>query len=166
MTHYPPPPAALADDLRRLTASELSTAARMRYVGLLFAASAMTVIMTALLITEPSLPLRTSIAFAVLAAMGLSWSGFASWVLTRKRILLGRHRIVAAYMGVAFSAVFCIGALAVGYATSSRAPVAAAAMGAVMLVVAATMLIRARRRFEQLSRRRAELEQQVEDRQS
>lgn len=165
MTNYLPP-AALVDDLRRVTASELSAAARMRYVGLLLAASAMTVIVTALLITEPSLPLRTTIAFSILAVIGLSWTGFATWVLTRKRILLGRHRIVAGRMAVAFSAVFCMGSLAVGYTTSSRAAVASAAMGAVMLVVAAMMLMRARRRFEQLSRRRAELERQVEGRRS
>ena len=154
------PPSDLVNDLRRITALELSPAARMRYVGLLLAASAMTVIVTALLTTEPSLPLRTSIAFAVLALMGLSWTGFAAWVLTYTRIPLGRQRIVAGRMAVAFSVVFCIGALAVGYATSSRAALAAAAMGAAMIVIAALVLMRARRRFEQLSRRRAELERQ------
>jgi hypothetical protein len=155
------PPSELAHDLRRITVLELSVAARMRYVGLLLAASAMTAIVTALLITEPSLPLRTSIAFAVLALMGLSWIGFATWVLARKRILLGSHRIIAGRMAVAFSAVFCIGALAVGYATSSRAAVVAAAMGVVMLGIAVAMLVRAKRRVQQWSQRRAELELQL-----
>jgi diguanylate cyclase (GGDEF)-like protein len=51
-----------------------------------------------------------------------------------------------------------IGALGVGFATSSTAPSAAAAMGAVMLCVAIAQLLRARRHFAQLSSRRDELE--------
>ena len=93
--------------------------------------------------------------------MGLSWVGFAVWVLTHKRILLGRHRVVAGRLAVGFSVVFCIGALAVGYATSSRSAVTAGAMGVLMLVIATAMLIRARRSVEQLSKRRDELERQL-----
>jgi hypothetical protein len=62
-----PPPLSLADDLRRLTASELSWPARLGYVALLLAASTMTVIVSALLLTEPSLPLRASIALGVMS---------------------------------------------------------------------------------------------------
>ena len=160
MTH-PTAPLELTEELRRLTASELSRAARMRYVGLLLAASTMTVIVTALLITEPSLPLRTSIALGVLAVIGLSWVAFAAWVLTRRRILLGRDRVVAGRLAVVFSAVFGVGATAVGYVTSSRTPFAAAAMGVGMLVIAVAMLVRARRNVERLSKRRAELERQL-----
>ena len=160
MTH-PTPPSELAADLRRLTAAELSRPARIGYVGLLLAASAMTVIVTALLITEPILPPRASIALGVLALMGLSWVVFAAWVLTRKRILLGRHRVVAGRMAVGFSAVFCIGALALGYAMSSRVAVAAGAMGVVMLAIALAMLKRARRSVKRLSQRRDELERQL-----
>lgn len=160
MTEHTPPP-ALVDDLRRLTSVELSAPARFGYVALLLAAATMTTVVTALLLTEPSLPLRASIALGVLALMGLSWLGFAAWVLTHTRVLLGRHRIVAARLAVTFSAVFCIGALAVGYATSNRAPVAAAALGVVMLVIAAALMVRARRAVEQLSKRRDELERQL-----
>jgi hypothetical protein len=101
----------------------------------LLAASTMTVIVSALLLTEPSLPLRASIALGVMSLIGLSWMGFAVWVLTQKRILLSRHRIVAGRMAVAFTAVFCIGAFAVGYATASRSAVAAGFMGLLMLVL-------------------------------
>jgi hypothetical protein len=45
----------------------------MGYVGLLLGASTMTAIVTALLLTERSLPPRASIAFGVMAVMGLSW---------------------------------------------------------------------------------------------
>ena len=158
-THTPPP--RLAADLRRLTVLELSLPARMGYIGLLLAASTMTAIVSALLLTEPGLPPRTSIALAVMAAIGLSWMGFAVWVLTHKRVLLGRQRIVASRLAVAFSSLFVVGALLVDYATASPSTLAAAALGALMLSVALSMLIRARRAFAQLSKRREALERQL-----
>ena len=160
MTNHLPPP-ALIEDLRRLTGAELSGPARMGYLGLLLAASMMTAIVIALLLTEPSLPPRTSIALGVMVAIGLSWMGFAAWVLTRRRILLGHHRVVAGRMAAAFSGVFCAGPLAVGYATSNRSAMAAAVLGGVMVLIAAAILIRASRDVERLSKRRDELERQL-----
>ena len=61
MTH-PTPPTSLADDLRQLTALELSLRSRLWYVALLLAASTMSAIVIALLVTEPALPTRTSVA--------------------------------------------------------------------------------------------------------
>ena len=157
MTH-PTPPATLANDLRQLTALELSLPSRLRYVALLLGASTMSAIVIALLVTEPKLPVRTSVALGVMAVIGVSWMVFAAWVLTRKRVLLGSHRIIAGRLAVVFSAVFVIGALSVGLTTSQASPFAAAAMGAVMLSVAVTMLARAKRQFAQLSKRRDELQ--------
>ena len=161
MTH-PNPPAALADDLRQLTALELSLPSRLRYVVLLLAAFAMTTVVTSLLITEPRLPLRTSLALGVMTVIGLSWTSFAAWVLTRKRVLLSNHRIVAARLAVVFSTVFAVGALAIGITTAKASPFAAAAVGTVMLGVAVTMLARARRQFARLSQRRDELQRQLD----
>ncbi len=158
-THTPPP--TLAADLRRLTVLELSLPARMGYIALLLAASTMTVIVTALLLTEEGLPRRASIALAVMAAIGLSWMGFAGWVLTHKRILLGRERIVASRLALAFSSVFVVGALLVGYQTANTSALAAAGLGVLMVLVALSMLIRARRAFAQLSKRREALEMQL-----
>jgi hypothetical protein len=155
---HPTPPATLADDLRQLTALELSLPSRLRYLALLLAASTMSAIVIALLVSEPMLPMRTSIALGVMAVIGVSWMIFAAWVLTRKRVLLGSHRIVAGRLAVVFSTVFVIGALSVGLTTSNASPFAAAAMGAVMLSVAVTMLARAKRQFAQLSKRRDELQ--------
>lgn len=160
MTHLNPPQ-SVADELRRLTAQELSLPSRLRYVMLLLVAAAMTAISIALLATEPALPLRTSVSFAVLALIGASWTIFAAWVLTRKHALLGNHRVVAGRLAVLFCAVFVIGALAVGVATSRLAPFAAAGEGAVMLAVAIAQWARARRRFEALSRRREELQREL-----
>lgn len=159
------PPSELVQELRRLTASELSFPARLRYVGLLLAAVTMTVIVTALLVTEPSLPRRTSIALALLALMGASWIAFAAWVLTHKRVLLGRQRVIAGHLAVGFSAVFSVGALVIGYVTSNPAAVAAAAMGLPMFLIAATLLSRAKRQVQRLSKRRDDLVRQLEGRQ-
>jgi hypothetical protein len=152
------PPAALTDDLRRLTSLELSLPSRLRYVALLLAASTMTAIVVALLVTEPVLPARTSLALGVAALIGVSWMIFAVWVLTRKRVLLAGHRIVAGRLAVVFTSVFVIGALTIGVTTSNASLFTAAAMGAVMLAVAVTMLIRAKRQFAHLSNRRDELQ--------
>ena len=160
MTH-PTPPATLVNDLRQLTALELSLPSRLRYVALLLGASTMTAIVIALLVTEPKLPLRTSVALGVMAVIGVSWIVFAVWVLTCKRVLLGSHRIIAGRLAVVFSTVFVIGALSVGVTTSQASPFAAAAMGAVMLSVAVTMFARAKRQFRLLSQRRDELQRLV-----
>lgn len=163
---HPVPPPALVQELRELTAAELSLPSRLRYMSLLLAAAMMTTVVTALLLTEPNLPARTSAALAIMALIGTSWIAFAMWVLTRKRVLLGSHRILAGRLSVAFSAVFTIGALALGLAMSLAGAFAAAAMGAAMLMVAVLMLARARRRFASLSKRRAELERALEGMQS
>jgi len=158
---HPIPPSALAGELRQLTARELSVPSRLRYVALLLTASAMSAIVTALLLTEPALPTRATVALGVMAVMGVSWMVFAAWVLTRKRVLLGSHHLVAGRLAVTFSSVFVVGALSLGFLTSSRPPFAAAAMGAVMLSIAIAMLIRARRQVAYLSQRRDELERRL-----
>jgi hypothetical protein len=126
----------------------------------------MTAIVIALLLTEPMLPARTSTALAALAVIGVSWITFAAWVLSRRRVLLGSHRVVAGRMAVTFSTVFTIGALVLGISMSNPAARAAAVMGTAMLAVAVVMLARARRRFASLSERRAELQRLLAERNS
>jgi hypothetical protein len=160
MTAHTPPP-SLAGDLRALTASELSLPSRAGHVALLLSSAAMTTVVIALLLTEPALPLRATIGLSVGAAIGLSWVAFAAWVLARRRVLLGRHRIVAARMAVTFTSVFVAGALLIGYTTSNAAALGAAAFGVVMLAVAVGMLVKATRAFAELSKRRAVLEREL-----
>jgi hypothetical protein len=154
-------PPALAAELRRLTEAELSLPARVGYVALLLVSAAMSAVSASLGLTEPGLPLRTRIAFAAMTAIGLGWVAFAAWVLTHKRILYARHRIVAGRMSVAFTAAFLAGSLVVGLTTSQRAAFAAAALGVVMLGVAIWVLLRARAAYGRLQERRAALEREL-----
>lgn len=147
-------PPTLSEDLRRLADAELSLPSRLAYVALLLGALTMTVIVAALWITEPQVPRRTAIAFAVLTGIGLSWVAFAARVLTHKRILLARHRIVAGRLAVVFSAVFVLGALTVSLASGRPEGFAAAGLGLVMTGVAVLMLVRAHRAFARLVERR------------
>lgn len=151
----------IPDDLRRLADAELTLPPRLGYVALMLFALSMTAVVTALWITEPVLPMRTRMAFAVLSLLGISWAIFAAWVLTRRRALLAHHRIVAGRMAVAFTTVFLLGALAAGVATGRSAPYAAAAMGVVLLAGAIFMLARARRLSARLTERRDALQREL-----
>lgn len=142
------------EEMQRRVSTELSVRSRVGYTALLLVALFGAVAIGSLWLTEPSLPVRTQVAFAGLVAIGLSWVAFAAWVLTRRHVLLAGHRIVAARMAVAFCALFTVGSLVVG----GRAGYAAAGTGVVLLVVAVAMLRSARRRFEELMERRRALE--------
>jgi hypothetical protein len=155
------PPSMPTAALRHLADVELSLRSRLGYVALLLAALSMTIVVAALWLTEPSLPLRTQLAFAVMTVIGAGWVLLAVWVLTHRRRLLARHGIVAGRMAVTFTSVFVLGALAVGFATGLAAPFFAATLGMVMLVGAVTVLIRAHRTFAHLTERRQTLEREL-----
>ena len=155
-------PALSVAQMQRLVAGELSLPARLGYTALLLVALAMTAVICSLWLTEPSLPLRTQIAFAVMIAIGLAWTAYATWVLTRRRVLLAGHRIIAARMAIAFTTLFATGSLALAlWSPAGRAAYGAAGTGVVMLVIAIAMLLSARRRFEALMQRRDELEREL-----
>jgi hypothetical protein len=155
------PPRASTVAAHALVRAELSARSRYGHVLLLLGAAFMTTLIAALWITESELPLRTHVAFGVLTLMGACWVAYATWVLTSKTVLLGRHRVVAASMGVLFTAVFLIGAALVGAATGHAAARPATVTGGVMLVVAATLFVRARRHVARLLERRQALERQL-----
>jgi hypothetical protein len=142
------------EEMQRRMSTELSVPARIGHTALLLVALLGSVAIGSLWLTEPSLPVRTQVAFAVLVAINLSWVAFAAWVLTRRRVLLAGHSIIAARMAVTFCAVFTAGALVVG----GRAGYAAGGTGVVLLAIAIAMLRSARRRFEELMERRRALE--------
>lgn len=156
-----PATAALELELQRLTAGALSPLARYGHVALLLAATLMSVLLAVLLATEPALPARTQTALAVLLAIGISWTVYATWVLRQRRPLLGQHRIVAGRMAVAFTGVFFAGALALGASTDSATYHAAAGVGASLLVLAFGVLMQAHLRVAELQRQRCELQRQI-----
>lgn len=155
-------PAASAAALRHLTEMELSRRSRLGFVALLLFALAMTGVVATLWATEPGLPLRTHMAFGLLAAIGSGWVVFALWVLTRRRVLLAGHRVVAGRMAVTCTAAFTLAALALGYATGRPEAYKAAGVGLLMFGAALGVLAHARRAFARLTERRALLEHQLE----
>jgi hypothetical protein len=159
MTSIPPsPPLA---DVRKLLDKELSRPSRIGYVTLLVASLIMTVVIASLWLTEPVLPARARVAFALMTVIGLSWTAFAGWVLTTRRVLLGRDSVVAGRMAVTFTTTFVIGALTVGYLGAGSAPFAAATMGLGLLAGAIALLVRAHRRVARLTARRDALEREL-----
>lgn len=144
--------------LQAIAAAELAPAARVKHVLLLLGSAGMGVALLSLWLTEPALPVRTHVAFGLMTAIAASWVAYASWALTRRRVLFGRQRVVAARMAVAFTSLLVTGSLAVGATTGGSAPLLAAAMGAAMLVVAMALLVRARRIHAALLARRNEIE--------
>src|SRR5678815_4371066 len=89
-------PARSVADIQQLAAAQLSLPSRVGHTALLMVSVTMAVAVGSLWATEPSLPMRTQMAFAVIVAMSLGWTVFAMWVLTRRRVLLGTDRVVAA----------------------------------------------------------------------
>jgi predicted signal transduction protein with EAL and GGDEF domain len=162
-SHISPPalPAESAAALQRLLDTELSLPSRLGYVALLLAALTMTAVVTALWITEPVLPLRAQIGFALIVAIGSSWIVFAIWALTHRRILFARHQIVAGRMAVTFTTVFLLGTLVVGYSTGRPDAYKATAVGIVLLGMAVVVLVRAKRAFARLVSRRDALAREL-----
>jgi hypothetical protein len=64
-------------------------------------------------------------------------------------------------MAVTFTSVFFVGALGIGITTGRSAAFTAAALGAVMVAVAAVQLVRARRLVKQLIERRDALQREL-----
>jgi hypothetical protein len=77
-------------------------------------------------------------------------------------VLFGTDRILAARMGLVFSAAGAAGMAALGYWSDvGRGAYVGAALQLVLCCVAAGLLIRAKRRVESLARRRRELESRM-----
>lgn len=159
-----PSSASLDAELQHLTTRLLSPRSRYGHVALLLLASMMCVLLGALLATEPALIDRTQAALVVMLGIGVSWVGYAFWVLRHRRPLLGNHRIVAGWMAVAFTSVFLAGALGMTVAAGSAVFYAAAAAGVGMLILAVAVLIQAYRHVASLQAQRRELERRLRER--
>ncbi len=159
-----PAPRPSVDELRRILAAEVALPSRIGYTALLLAGLAVATAIGSLLATESDLPARTQAAFAVVVGVGLAWAGFAAWVLARRHVLFASHRVIAARMGVAFSALFTTAAAGVwlGWAHQQSGALAAAAVGAAMLAAAVLVLLKARRRVLEITARKREIERVLE----
>ncbi len=148
--------------IQELAHGELSVKARLGYVALLLVASAMTVGVASLWLTESYLPMRTQVAFGAMSLIGGSWVALAVWALTTRRVLLARDRVIAGKMSVTFTALFLVGAIAAALRSGETAAFGAAAIGVVMFAVAWRVLSGARRRFAELSARRDALTRELD----
>lgn len=136
--------------LAELTERTLSRAERGFHIGLTLFAAGMGAMFLAVLATEPWIPLRTTIAFWVMAAIAAAWVAYGLRVLSGRRPLLANREVVAGRMSLLFSAVFTIGTMLVGWVNAHNAITPATWMGAAMVLVALANLIRAHLRRAQL----------------
>ena len=158
----PMPPTLGSEATRQWVRSELSMRSRLSYVLLLLLASGGLVVVGSLWLTEPSLPLRTQIAFGGLCGICLAWVCFCGWVLTRRKVLYAKHQIVSARMAVAFCVLFILGSLAVGFSQQNPGGYLAAAVGVGWLGLAIVLLVWAERRHAALLDLRRTLETEEE----
>ena len=142
------------EDMQKQMARELSLGSRLGHTALLVVSASISALTASLWLTEPSLPLRTHIAFAAIVAIGVAWTGFAWWVLANRRIMLANQRVIASRMALVFTALFLIGAVVL----RSRAGSGAVVVSAALFAVAGVNAIVARRRFMRLVALRRSLE--------
>lgn len=138
---------------------ELSRRDRLRYVGVLLAGLAVASVVGSLWATEPSLPLRTHLAFGGIVALALGWVGVAGYVLSRRRPLYATDRVLASGMGMAATFVVGLAAVVISALRAGQGAGATAAMAAATLFAASAALhLRARAQRRALLARRRELE--------
>lgn len=101
------------DEVIKRLEAPLSLRRRVGYVTVALAGLLGSGIVGLLWATEPGLPPRTEVAFAVLVAIGLAWTVFGAWAVTRRAPLFARDRVVAGWLGVAAWLLFTAGALVV-----------------------------------------------------
>ncbi|MEO8673676.1 MAG: hypothetical protein ABI411_20370 [Tahibacter sp.] len=149
--------------MQRLAETQLSTGSRLAYVGLLLFASTMLAVVVSLWMTEPNLPARTQIAFALMSGIGIAWMGFAIWVLRHRRVMLAGHRQVAGRMAVFFTGLFVLGAGITAVLSRAPASIAALLAGLVMLGVAIAILRSASHQQSRLHARRDQLQRELDE---
>ena len=147
------------DDVRRMLRAELSFRTRAMYLTGLLLTTTFAVALLSLWLTEPRLPARTHVAFALLVIINISWSTLCGWALAQKKVLYARQGVIAGRLAVLWSAMFVVGALAAGYASGhTGAGFLAALMGTVLLGGGLVVLRGATRRHHQLLQLKQSLE--------
>jgi hypothetical protein len=148
--------------MQRITSGQLSLRSRVGYLSLLVASLTMAAAIGSLLATEPILPARARLAFMVIVCISLAWAAFSAWVLSTRRVMFGRDRVIGARMALTFCVLSTVGMLALGaFGGVGRAAYLAAAAESVLCVVAGVVLLRAKRRVDILTIRKRQLEQRT-----
>ena len=163
MTTTPFPPSFHVGAAQRRVALELSQGSRPQTLLLLLGSTMATVLVASLWLTEKGLPPRTQVAFGLLTVLGLAWSCFFGWVLTRRQLLFAYHRVVAGRLAMLASSLFTGGALllAVLFPELRATALLAAGLGAGMVLAAGALYTAARRRHADLLQMRSWLEAQL-----
>jgi len=139
------------DDVRRMLRAELSFRTRAAYLAALLLTTTFAIALLSLWLTEPHLPARTHVAFALLVMINMGWSALCAWALAQRKVLYARQGVMAGRLAVLWSAVFVVGAVAAGYASGrAGAGLLAALLGMLLLGAAILMLRRATVRHQQL----------------
>ena len=151
-------PTMTIQEAKRYLQSEASLTRRMIYAALLLLDVGMLVLLTALWSTEPTLPLRTHVAFGSMVTVAVAWSVFFGWVLLRRRPLLALDRVVAGRLALGATTLFLLGGMAIA-ALRGHWPgmLLVALVGGMFVAAAAVVLVRAVRTRRLLERRREEL---------
>ncbi|MFG3657072.1 transmembrane transport protein [Streptomyces sp. NPDC047706] len=152
---------AVPERLERALATEVSLRSRLRHVAVGLAGGCGAAVIAVLWATEPyALPTRTQATFAGLIGIGLAWAVLAGWVLSRRRPLFARDRVLSARIALAATVVTALTGVALAAVRGSTADLVATAAGGVVFTAAAMLtLVRAWRRRRELVRLRDALRQ-------
>lgn len=151
-------PGPSTDEVRAVLDRELSWSDRLRYLAVGLASLVVTAVSGLLWATEPSLPLRTHLAFAGIVLLGVAWMAIVVYVLTRRRPLYAADRVLATGMAVvATSAVGIATTVLAGIRGGVLGGLTAGALATAFVVTSAVLHFAARRRRSALLARRREL---------
>lgn len=154
------------NDLLALADTELSRASRLGQVALLLAFVVMVGIIGFLGVTEPSLPSRARIVFAVIIAIGVLGTVSALWALSTRGVVLARHRVIGCRVAVALAATIVVGASVIGFVKGIPSAFGVAGFGVLPLCGTIALLRQENRKFSGLIARRHALAQQLDSRRS
>lgn len=151
MTHEEP--RASAPEVVAGLGATLSRGARIRAVTTLVVGLAGALFISALWWTEPGpLPALTHVAFGLMTAFCLLWTGYGTWLLRSRVPLFATDRVVAAWIGLAASGL--TGALLVGVVVQRGSGAwGVIVVAAVLVAVAVVLVVRAHARRAALLRR-------------
>lgn len=148
------------EQLERALATEVSLRSRMRHVAVGLAGGCGAGLIAVLWATEPDpLPAPTQLAFAGLIVIGLAWAGFAGWVLSRRRPLFARDRVLGARLALGATALTATaGTVMTAVRGTATEALATAGGGGVLTAAAVLVLVRAQSRRRALLRLRDALQ--------